>query len=133
MDFSLKRTHELVSACRQIVNHMEVSGLQEQNLLANIKQQFESCEDVFAQTESEDKILPFVQLKLEELYKQIEELQSYTHQDYLSITNHNIEEYEALSYENQLNQSNVYHAKIDYYSTRKLLHNIEKIFHNMSN
>ncbi|WP_413377686.1 hypothetical protein [Alkalihalobacillus sp. 1P02AB] len=123
---STERIQELLNACDQILNHMEVNESQNM-LLEKIKQQLRSSNEQFQYQGNDPSTYKQLQHSVNELSYNLEVLQESVFQDYQSYTNNSIDDFEALSYKEQMDYANIYHAKIDYYSTTKLLQNLEKV------
>ncbi|KGA97184.1 hypothetical protein AJ85_01420 [Alkalihalobacillus alcalophilus ATCC 27647 = CGMCC 1.3604] len=123
---STERIQELLNACEQILNHMEVNESQNM-LLEKIKQQLKRSNQQFQYEGNDTGAYKQLQHSVHELSYGLEKLQESVFQDYQSYTNNSIDDFEALSYKEQMNYANIYHAKIDYYSTTKLLQNLEKV------
>ncbi|KMK78155.1 hypothetical protein [Alkalihalobacillus pseudalcaliphilus] len=121
-----ERIQELLNACEQIISHMEVSD-SHQVLFEKIKQQLINSRQQFQFETHDSHTFMQLQLTMYELSSHLEKLQESVLNDYQVYTNDSIDDYEALSYKEQIDAPSIYHAKIDYYSTTKLLSNLDKI------
>ncbi|MCB5936282.1 hypothetical protein LI012_18320 [Caldibacillus thermoamylovorans] len=69
----------------------------------------------------------FIDENLNKSNEIVQKLESILLDDYQSTTEHRIEQYEQLSLENQMEQTETYHDKIDYLSAVKIRENINRM------
>lgn len=64
---------------------------------------------------------------LNEISQNVQQLENHLLMDYEESTGNNIEAYEQLAYEEQLEQEETYHDKIDYLSAVKIRKNLNRM------
>lgn len=115
----------------QIVDHMVVDREYE-DMLTSVKNgllmQRQSVKEMRNTSREEQQIAAnFIDENLNKLNEIVQKLESILLDDYQSTTEHRIEQYEQLSLENQMEQTETYHDKIDYLSAVKIRENINRM------
>ncbi|MCQ6557422.1 hypothetical protein [Paenibacillus mendelii] len=118
-----ERIQELLDACIQIAEHMNESGLT-QNQVDQMKQELRNQIDHIS---SGSAITSDFSSAIAQLDQSVEELRQKEASAYRSETGGNPEHFESQFFEDQLEQSQAYHQKIDYKSLDKIKSNLEQI------
>lgn len=131
MGDAFERLQALMGDTMQILDHMIVDE-KHQALLSSIKdglqEQYRQAEQVsyLRGDERLNSTLAITQ-NLNQINQNVHQLEQNLLADYKDSTDDNIEAYEQLAYENQLEQEEAYHDKIDYLSAVKIRKNINRM------
>ena len=131
MENGLEQLEMLLDDTLQIVDHMVVDREYE-DMLTSVKNgllmQRQSVKEMRNTSREEQQIAAnFIDENLNKLNEIVQKLESILLDDYQSTTEHRIEQYEQLSLENQMEQTETYHDKIDYLSKVKIRENINRM------
>ncbi|MEL3956656.1 hypothetical protein NST17_05540 [Caldifermentibacillus hisashii] len=131
MENGLEQLEMLLDDTLQIVDHMVVDREYE-DMLTSVKNgllmQRQSVKEMRNTSREEQQIAAnFIDENLNKLNEIVQKLESILPDDYQSTTEHRIEQYEQLSLENQMEQTETYHDKIDYLSAVKIRENINRM------
>ncbi|CEE00900.1 MULTISPECIES: hypothetical protein [Bacillaceae] len=131
MENGLEQLEMLLDDTLQIVDHMVVDREYE-DMLTSVKNgllmQRQSVKEMRNTSREEQQIAAnFIDENLNKLNEIVQKLESILLDDYQSTTEHRIEQYEQLSLENQMEQTETYHDKIDYLSAVKIRENINRM------
>lgn len=131
MENGLEQLEMLLDDTLQIVDHMVVDREYE-DMLTSVKNgllmQRQSVKEMRNTSREEQQIAAnFIDENLNKLNEIVQKLESILLDDYQSTTEHRIEQYEQLSLENQMEQIETYHDKIDYLSAVKIRENINRM------
>lgn len=131
MENTLEQLEMLLDDTLQIVDHMVVDREYE-DMLTSVKNgllmQRQSVKEMRNTSREEQQIAAnFIDENLNKLNEIVQKLESILLVDYQSTTEHRIEQYEQLSLENQMEQTETYHDKIDYLSAVKIRENINRM------
>lgn len=131
MENALEQLEMLLDDTLQIVDHMVVDREYE-DMLTFVKNgllmQRQSVKEMRNTSREEQQIAAnFIDENLNKLNEIVQKLESILLDDYQSTTEHRIEQYEQLSLENQMEQTETYHDKIDYLSAVKIRENINRM------
>ncbi|KIO65460.1 hypothetical protein B4064_1981 [Caldibacillus thermoamylovorans] len=131
MENTLEQLEMLLDDTLQIVDHMVVDREYE-DMLTSVKNgllmQRQSVKEMRNTSREEQQIAAnFIDENLNKLNEIVQKLESILLDDYQSTTEHRIEQYEQLSLENQMEQTETYHDKIDYLSAVKIRENINRM------
>ncbi|AWI11708.1 hypothetical protein CQJ30_05770 [Caldibacillus thermoamylovorans] len=131
MENALEQLEMLLDDTLQIVDHMVVDREYE-DMLTSVKNglfmQRQSVKEMRNTSREEQQIAAnFIDENLNKLNEIVQKLESILLDDYQSTTEHRIEQYEQLSLENQMEQTETYHDKIDYLSAVKIRENINRM------
>lgn len=131
MENGLEQLEMLLDDTLQIVDHMVVVREYE-DMLTSVKNgllmQRQSVKEMRNTSREEQQIAAnFIDENLNKLNEIVQKLESILLDDYQSTTEHRIEQYEQLSLENQMEQTETYHDKIDYLSAVKIRENINRM------
>ncbi|MEN0658880.1 hypothetical protein NST11_05750 [Caldifermentibacillus hisashii] len=131
MENGLEQLEMLLEDTLQIVDHMVVDREYE-DMLTSVKNgllmQRQSVKEMRNTSREEQQIAAnFIDENLNKLNEIVQKLESILLDDYQSTTEHRIEQYEQLSLENQMEQTETYHDKIDYLSAVKIRENINRM------
>lgn len=119
-----ERIRELLEASIQIAEHMhEIGSAREQ--IEQIKQLLRQQADAISS--NNEQHASSLRNSLVEVEQLIEELQQHEWQAYHAETDGNPAQFESQSLEDQLQQAQAYHEKIDYKSLEKIKDNLEHI------
>lgn len=131
MEYPFERLQALMGDTIQILDHMIVDE-KHQALLSAIKgdlhKQYRQIEQI-SHLSGDDRLNAAITItqNLNQINKNVQQLEQDLLADYEQSTGNNIEAYEQLSYENQLEQEETYHDKIDYLSAVKVRKNINRM------
>ncbi|MCM3475912.1 hypothetical protein NSS89_06000 [Caldifermentibacillus hisashii] len=131
MENGLEQLEMLLDDTLQIVDHMVVDREYE-DMLTSVKNgllmQRQSVKEMRNTSREEQQIAAnFIDENLNKLNEIVQKLESILLDDYQSTTEHRIKQYEQLSLENQMEQTETYHDKIDYLSAVKIRENINRM------
>ncbi len=131
MENTLEQLEMLLDDTLQIVDHMVVDREYE-DMLTSVKNgllmQRQSVKEMRNTSREEQQIAAnFIDENLNKLNEIVQKLESILLDDYQSTTEHRIKQYEQLSLENQMEQTETYHDKIDYLSAVKIRENINRM------
>ncbi|MEK0285975.1 hypothetical protein [Caldifermentibacillus hisashii] len=131
MENGLEQLEMLLDDTLQIVDHMVVDREYE-DMLTSVKNgllmQRQSVKEMRNTSREEQQIAAnFIDENLNKSNEIVQKLESILLDDYQSTTEHRIEQYEQLSLENQMEQTETYHDKIDYLSAVKIRENINRM------
>lgn len=131
MENGLEQLEMLLDDTLQIVDHMVVDREYE-DMLTSVKNgllmQRQSVKEMRNTSREEQQIAAkFIDENLNKLNEIVQKLESILLDDYQSTTEHRNEQYEQLSLENQMEQTETYHDKIDYLSAVKIRENINRM------
>ncbi len=131
MENALEQLEMLLDDTLQILDHMVVDREYE-DMLTSVKNgllmQRQSVKEMRNTSREEQQIAAnFIDENLNKLNEIVQKLESILLNDYQSTTEHRIEQYEQLSLENQMEQTETYHDKIDYLSAVKIRENINRM------
>jgi|GEM_PF-1859543 len=131
MENTLKQLEMLLDDTLQILNHMVVDQEYE-DMLTSVKtgllMQKQSVKEMRNASREEQQITAnVIDENLHKLNEMVLKLESILLDDYQTTTEHHIERYEQLSLENQMEQTEPYHDKIDYLSAVKIRENINRM------
>lgn len=131
MENALEQLEMLLDDTLQILDHMVVDREYE-DMLTSVKNglimQKQSVKEMRNTSREEQQIAAnFIDENLNKLNEIVQKLESILLDDYQSTTEHRIEQYEQLSLENQMEQTETYHDKIDYLSAVKIRENINRM------
>lgn len=122
-----ERIRELLEASIQIAEHMNESGntgSQIEQMKQMLRQQLNSVSGGNGQFGQNAQGLSAAMAQIEQM---AEELQQHEWQAYSAETEGHPAQFESLSFEDQLGQTQAYHEKIDYKSLKKIKQNLEQI------
>lgn len=131
MENALEQLEMLLDDTLQILDHMVVDREYE-DMLTSVKNgllmQKQSVKEMKNTSREEQQIAAnFIDENLNKLNEIVQKLESILLDNYQSTTEHRIEQYEQLSLENQMEQTETYHDKIDYLSAVKIRENINRM------
>jgi len=131
MENTLKQLEMLLDDTLQILDHMVVDQEYE-DMLTSVKtgllMQKQSVKEMRNASREEQQITAnVIDENLHKLNEMVLKLESILLDDYQTTTEHHIERYEQLSLENQMEQTEPYHDKIDYLSAVKIRENINRM------
>jgi hypothetical protein len=131
MENALEQLEMLLDDTLQILDHMVVDREYE-DMLTSVKNgllmQKQSVKEMKNTSREEQQIAAnFIDENLIKLNEIVQKLESILLDNYQSTTEHRIEQYEQLSLENQMEQTETYHDKIDYLSAVKIRENINRM------
>lgn len=131
MGDAFERLQALMGDTMQILDHMIVDE-KHQALLSSIKdglqEQYRQAEQVsYLQGDERLNAALAITQNLNQINQNVHQLEQNLLADYKDSTDDNIEAYEQLAYENQLEQEEAYHDKIDYLSAVKIRKNINRM------
>lgn len=129
MQQSLQRVEQLLEETGQIMEHMALdeSGNQQQaeQIREALRQERNNVSEMIHQGSGDQLALfPSIVQSIDEIRHQLEGLQSTVDSSYQQSTNWNTESFEALSIDEQQQQAQAYHDKIDYKSIVKAIENL---------
>ncbi|GIN59055.1 hypothetical protein J8TS2_33740 [Lederbergia ruris] len=131
MQGALKRLQILMGDTIQILDHMEVDPNLDQ-ILQHIKNGLNEENTKIAEStnntveEQVDKAVSMT-INLEEINNLVQQLEASLLENYKHSTGNEINQYEQMSLEEQLEQTESYHNKIDYLSAAKIRENINRM------
>lgn len=131
MQGALKRLQILMGDTIQILDHMEVDPKLDQ-MLQHIKNGLNEENTKIAEStnntveEQVDKAVSMT-INLEEINNLVQQLEASLLENYKHSTGNEINQYEQKSLEEQLEQTESYHNKIDYLSAAKIRENINRM------
>lgn len=131
MGDAFERLQALMGDTMQILDHMIVDE-KHQALLSSIKdglqEQYRQAEQVsYLRGDERLNAALVITQNLNQINQNVHQLEQNLLADYKDSTDDNIEAYEQLAYENQLEQEEAYHDKIDYLSAVKIRKNINRM------
>lgn len=131
MGDAFERLQALMGDTMQILDHMIVDE-KHQPLLSSIKdglqEQYRQAEQVsYLRGDERLNAALAITQNLNQINQNVHQLEQNLLADYKDSTDDNIEAYEQLAYENQLEQEEAYHDKIDYLSAVKIRKNINRM------
>lgn len=131
MQDALTRLDILMGDTQQILDHMKVDS-EYVETLANIKKGLEEerrkIEDINHHTgESQTNAAVSMTQNLARINDMVQKLEAKLLNDYQKSTDDQIDQYEEMSLEEQMEQKETYHDKIDYLSAAKIRDNINRM------
>lgn len=131
MQDALKRLQILMGDTLQILDHMEVDPKHNQ-MLQHIKNGLNEENTKIAEftnntvEERVDKAVS-ITINLNEINNLVQQLETSLMENYKNSTGNDIKQYEQMSLEEQLAQTESYHNKIDYLSAAKIRENVNRM------
>lgn len=125
MENAAIRLQELVEDTLQILNHMKV-GSENNGLLQQIKMELNEQKSAIDKLTSKATTVS-INKSLDELNSMVLQLETNLLEDYKQSTGDQIDQYELLSLEDQMEQTDNYHNKIDSLSATKIRENINQM------
>ncbi|GIN20562.1 hypothetical protein [Siminovitchia fordii] len=131
MQDALKRLQILMGDTLQILDHMEVDPKHSQMLqhIKNGLNEENTKVAEFTNNTGEERIDKAVSMtiSLNEINNLVQQLEANLIENYKHSTGNDIKQYEQMSLEEQLEQTESYHHKIDYLSAAKIRENLNRM------
>ncbi|MCU9612662.1 hypothetical protein OEV98_03665 [Caldibacillus lycopersici] len=131
MSDALRRLEILMGDTLQILDHMKVNSVHNDILRTikhSIKEQNNKVEALSKHT-GEQRIQSAVSMtkQLHAINTKVQQLETQLMEEYKQATGNQIESYEQMAFEEQVEQKETYHNKIDYLSATKIQENINRM------
>ncbi len=111
----------------QILDHMIVDG-EKDHLQMQIHQSLvRQCEMVGNFADRNKSLLDSISKELTFIEDNVRQLEQILYHDFQDVTNQQMEQFQQMAIEEQMEQTEAYHVKIDYLSALKVRENVERM------
>lgn len=122
-----RELEDLMRDTLQILDHMIVDG-EKDYLQKQIQQSLtKQCEMVANFADRNKSLLDSLSKELNFIEVNVRQLEQILYNDFQNATNHQIDQFQQMAIEEQMEQTKAYHVKIDYLSAVKVRENVERM------